>query len=494
MSWKHADRMSRLGWRRGAISTWLTLYYTIASLVLLAGASTVFYFGLERNMEETHWDYLQQKVQVIPALLRRGGTGDSGLDPAVLDEAETSGRFPTRFYLRVLDSRGRVLVQTPDMGRDLPRDAFPQPGHDGAAARARQCFRGRCFLMTSEAVARAGSGKAPWGIQAALDVSSEGELLAGYLDQTAGVLAVGVLLASLIGAWIAHRGLRPVADIARATERIQVERLHERIQTGEWPRELVALADAFDRMLERLQDAFERLSQFSADLAHELRTPINNLMGEAQVALSRTRTPREYVEVLGSALEEYERLSRMIESMLFLASADHAGLGSLKRDPLDARAQMLAVSDFYQALADEGQVVLSCEGQGTILADSSLLRRALGNLVSNAIGHTPRGGRVTLGFRDEIDGAAILSVTDTGIGIAPEHLAKLGDRFYRVDPSRASSHSGSGLGLAIVRSIMRLHGGTLAIESRPGKGTTATLRFPPDPPPAPALTPREAVV
>lgn len=481
MSWKHADADKRIGRSHGAISTWLTAYFTIASLVLLAGASAWFYFGLEGNLEQAHWDYLQQKVEVIPALLRRSSAVPAGINPAVLDEAETSGSFPTRFYLRVLDSTGRVLVQTPDMSSVLPEDAFPPATSDDAPARARRCLRDRCFLLASEMVARAGPAPSQWRIQAALDVSSERALLASYLDQTAAVLAVGALLAALVGAWIAHRGLRPVADITHATERIQVGRLHERIQTGEWPRELVALADAFDRMLERLQDSFERLSQFSDDLAHELRTPINNLMGEAQVALSRARAPQEYAEVLGSALEEYERLSRMIESMLFLASADHASLGSLKRACLDARAQMQAVSDFYQALADERQIELSCDGQGTVLADASLLRRALGNLVSNAIEYTPCGGRVSLRVVQARDGACTLSVTDSGIGIAPEHLSKLGNRFFRVDPSRSSAHSGSGLGLAMVRSIMTLHGGSLTIESALGQGTTAVLHFPPAP-------------
>lgn len=481
MSWKHADADKRIGRSHGAISTWLTAYFTIASLVLLAGASAWFYFGLEGNLEQAHWDYLQQKVEVIPALLRRSSAVPSGINPAVLDEAETSGSFPTRFYLRVLDGTGRVLVQTPDMSSVLPADVFPPATHDDTPARSRRCFRDRCFLLASETVSRAAPTASQWRIQAALDVSSERALLASYLDQTAAVLAVGALLAALIGAWIAHRGLRPIADITRATERIQVGRLHERIQTGEWPRELVALADAFDRMLERLQNSFERLSQFSADLAHELRTPINNLMGEAQVALSRARAPQEYAEVLGSALEEYERLSRMIESMLFLASADHASLGSLKRARLDARAQLQAVSDFYQALADEREIQLSCEGQGAVLADASLLRRALSNLVSNAIEYTPRGGRVSLLFRQEHEGASTLSVTDTGIGIAPEHLSKLGNRFFRVDPSRSSAHSGSGLGLAMVRSIMSLHGGSLTIESGPGQGTAATLYFPAHP-------------
>lgn len=484
MFWKHVERSGR----RGAISTWLTLYYTVASLALLAAASARFYFGLERSMDRTHWGYLQQKVQVIPALLRRGASEGSGINPALLDEAEASGNFPSRFFLRVLDGRGQVLVRTPGMAAILPREAFPQAA-EGVLTGTRRCAGERCFLLASESVRGAGPAARLWRIQAALDVSSEDALLASYLRETAGVLAAGVLLASLIGAWIARRGLRPIAEITHATERIGVDRLHERIGEAGWPRELTALAAAFDRMLVRLQDSFERLSQFSSDLAHELRTPINNLMGEAQVALSRQRSPREYVEVLQSALEEYERLTRMIESMLFLASADHARAESVRRVPLDARAHMQAVVDFYQALADEREIGLHCEGEAVVFADSTLLRRGLSNVVSNAIEYTPDGGRVTLRAAVEPDGVVALSVTDTGIGIATEHLSRLGDRFYRVDPSRSSAHNGSGLGLAIVRSIMGLHGGSLAIESEVGRGTRVTLRFPPAPAPPTAADP-----
>lgn len=487
MSWKRAEGTARNRWWRESIAGRLTLYYILASFALLAAASVRFYFGLSRSMDRTHWTYLEDKVQVIPSLLRHGPADGVGVNPALLDEAEVSGGFPSRFFLRVLDERGEELVSTPGMDESLPRDVFPA-AREGGLSSGRRCIEDRCFLLASEAVI----GRAPawphWQIQAALDVSSEDALLGSYLRQTVGVLVVGVLLAALIGAWIARRGLTPLADITRATERIGAQRLHERIGLEHWPRELTALAGAFDRMLERLQDSFERLSQFSADLAHELRTPITNLMGAVQVALSRPRTPPEYVEVLQSALEEYERLARMIESMLFLAFADHALPDALRRAPLDAHAQMQAVVDFFEALADERQIALHCAGHAPLLADASLVRRALNNLVSNAIEYTAPGGRVWLTAAALPQGPT-LSVADTGIGIADEHLPKLSNRFYRVDPSRSSAHSGSGLGLAIVRSIMELHGGSLSIESRVGQGTVVTLHFPPVTSATPAAEP-----
>jgi two-component system heavy metal sensor histidine kinase CusS len=164
--------------------------------------------------------------------------------------------------------------------------------------------------------------------------------------------------------------------------------------------------------------------------------------------------------------------------MLFLAQADRSRT-MLERARLDARAELQAVVDFYQAVADEGGVKLACEGRAALTADPLLLRRALSNLLSNALKYTPAGGTVTLRARSAPDDGAILSIIDSGVGIGAEHLPRLADRFYRVDPSRAASPGGAGLGLAIVKSIMDLHGGKLAIESAPGEGTAASLVFPP---------------
>jgi two-component system, OmpR family, heavy metal sensor histidine kinase CusS len=457
------------------MTTRLTLYYTLSVFVLLAAASALLYWELRSNLLAQDESFLTYKVQVLTALLEHRPLERSAVDQEVLEEAEISGQSPAPFFLRVLDDRGSLVDETPGMGMIVPVPVF-QGAQDGAPRSYRWRSDKLTFLLASVTVPGAATEARGWHIQAALNVSAHETLLAGYRRDLGAVLASGLLVAALAGAWITRRGLRPLADIARATERVGVEHLDYRIQTGHWPEELASLASAFDRMLERLQQSFERLSQFSADLAHELRTPINNLMGEAQVTLSRSRTPAEYARVLQSALEEYSRLARMIDSMLFLAQADQARL-ALKRAPLDARAEFRAVVDFYQALADEQRVALICEGHATILADPSLLRRALSNLLSNALKYTAPGGRITLRAVEERDGAAVLTISDTGVGIAAEHLPKLGDRFYRVDPSRASSPEGAGLGLAIVKSIVALHGGKLLIDSAPGRGTAASLVF-----------------
>jgi two-component system heavy metal sensor histidine kinase CusS len=271
--------------------------------------------------------------------------------------------------------------------------------------------------------------------------------------------------------------MRPVLQITRAAQRITATQLNERIGPAQWPGELVALAQAFDEMLMRLEDSFARLSQFSSDLAHELRTPINNLMGEAEVALSKNRSAEEYRQVIESGLEEYTRLSRMIDGLLFLARAESADT-QIDRTSFDAREVLEAVREFYEALAKEKGIEVTCQGNSLINADPTLFRRAMSNLLSNALQYTPQGGMIFLRV-EKADAQSIkVSISDTGIGISPEHLSKVFDRFYRADPARSQYSQGTGLGLSIVKSIMELHHGTVHITSEPSKGTTITLCFP----------------
>ena len=214
-------------------------------------------------------------------------------------------------------------------------------------------------------------------------------------------------------------------------------------------------------------------------------------MGEAEVALSRSRSPEEYRHALESNLEECAQLSRMIDNLLFLARADNAET-RLQRTQFDALQEARTVVDFYEAMADEQSVVLACHGEGMLEADPILFRRALSNLVSNALHYTPHGGKVIVAITRLADGAVTVRVSDTGGGIAPEHLPKIFDRFYRVDPSRAQHPQGTGLGLAIVKSIVELHGGVIRVESQVAHGTVVTLLFP-RPPQPPRELPHRAL-
>jgi two-component system heavy metal sensor histidine kinase CusS len=237
---------------------------------------------------------------------------------------------------------------------------------------------------------------------------------------------------------------------------------------------LQPLAIAFDQMLDRLEDSFTRLSRFSADLAHELRTPIANIRGETEVALTRPRSPGEYQKVLESSLGECERLSAIIDSLLFLARAEAADR-SIQPARFDGRAEIEKIAEFYRPVAEERAITLTCTGNAEIDADPVLFRRAVSNLIENALRYTPEAGGISIGLAAR-DGDVHVAVQDNGSGIAAEHLPRVFDRFYRADPAR--SPHGSGLGLALVKSIADLHGGTAEITSEVSRGTRVTLTLP----------------
>ena len=301
-------------------------------------------------------------------------------------------------------------------------------------------------------------------IAVAVETGHHAEFLAALRLALAGVVAVAGLAAALIGWAVARAGLAPLRQMARHAGSITADRLAERLRVDAAPPELRELATAFNAMLDRLGDSFQRLSDFSADLAHEMRTPVSNLMTQTQVTLSQTRGAAEYREVLASNLEEYERLARMIADMLFLAKADQ-GLIVPTRETVDLAAELRELFDFYEALAEERGVRLAHEGDATVSGDRLMLRRALSNLLSNALRHTARGGTIQVAVSPApTSGRVLVAVENPGAPIPAEHLARLFDRFYRADAARrlgAAGGEGAGLGLAISRSIARAHGGEL---------------------------------
>jgi two-component system, OmpR family, heavy metal sensor histidine kinase CusS len=254
-----------------------------------------------------------------------------------------------------------------------------------------------------------------------------------------------------------------------------MEGLNVRLDATEISPELRELSSSLNGMFGRLERGFQLLSDYTENLAHDLRTPINNLRGQTEVLLSRERSAADYQALLASNLEEYERLSRMIENILFLARAGSTQI-ELRRVALDLNEQLQQVAAYFEGLADEGGVSLRTQASGTIRADAVLFRRAISNLISNGLRYTPRGGVIELTTAGT-DGGTVVNVSNTGSSIAAEHLDKIFERFYRVDQARSNSSDSTGLGLAIVRSIMELHEGTASVESLDGV-TRFSLVFP----------------
>ena len=279
-------------------------------------------------------------------------------------------------------------------------------------------------------------------------------------------LTVGLsaLATALLGAWAARSGLRPLRRMGEVAASVSAHSLTQRLPQQQMPAELADLAQAFNAMLSRLDDAFQRLSAFSADIAHELRTPLSNLLTQTQVILTQPRPLEDYREALHSNLEELQWMAQLVNDMLYLAKADH-GLLMPKREPLALADDVDALLEFFALLAEDAQVSLIREGTAHTLGDRGMLRRALSNLLDNALRFTPAGGEVRVRMTQDVK----VTVENTGEGIPPALLPRLFDRFYRADPAR---HEGSsehaGLGLAITQSIVRAHGGRIFCESEVG--------------------------
>lgn len=282
------------------------------------------------------------------------------------------------------------------------------------------------------------------------------------------VIAGSIAIMTLMG-WLAvHQGHAPLRDIVARVRRISASELNTRLPPESMPGELTDLAVSFNEMLQRVDKAFHRLSDYNADIAHELRTPITNLMTQTQVALSRTRTLDEYREILYSNMEEYERMAQIVGDMLFLAQT---ASNQEKRNhiDLDLAMEVQSLFDYYEGWVEENSVTLVVEGTATVPGNRLMLQRALGNLLSNAIRHTEPGETVRVEIGTSNDGNVSIVVENPGAGIPPEHIPRLFDRFYRIDPSRPRDGSGAGLGLAIVKSIVEAHGGTIDVVSTAGR-------------------------
>jgi len=459
-----------------SITQRFTLLYVASTALLLILAAGYLNWALERNMDARDHALIISKAQVLRLLLREQPDNTETLQSEIEHEA-TEG--PLKYYLRILDHQGNVLMETPGMATQVPVAWFPPSAPDlpyPPEEESPNVRRHDPFIMVSVEAEQTGSEPARRIIQVALDISTDLALLADYRMRSLGVLALGLVFAATVGRWLAHQGIQPLLELTKRAQQISASQLHERIKATQWPSELAELGAAFNSMLDRLGDSFDRLSRCGADLAHELRTPISNLRGEAEVALSRCRTPKEYQETLTSSLEEFDRLARMIDGLLFIARADNPS-GVLDQVRFDARREIDAVIEFHEAQAEEKEVTVTCEGSGDLTGDPVLFRRAISNLLANALKHTPAEGRIAIRLDRRPGQGLQVSVSDTGPGIPPEHLSRVFDRFFRAEPS----HGGVGLGLAIVQSIMRLHGGTASAQSHPGEGTTMTLQFPPTP-------------
>ena len=446
----------------GSLTARLTLLFALASTAVLLGAAALVGMRVQAHFVEQDLAEMHGKLELVRFILGRlRSAGELDTVPRQLADALVGHEHVA---LAVVAPSGRWLFRTP--AAVFPAAMLQMPPVEQAQPLAWE-HQGRSYRGIRGIASTGIAGQAPIAVTVALDIGHHRAFMSAFATSLWLVLALGMASSALLGWITAHRGLRPLRRLAQAMRGISAGRLGERLPLAPMPAELVELGQAFNQMLARLQDSFDRLSHFSSDIAHELRTPISNLMLQTQVAASKARSADEYREVLYSNLEEHERLARMVGDMLYLAQADN-GLMVPVRTAVDLGSELRGLFGFYEALANEQGVGLELNGEGRIEGGRPMIRRALSNLLANAIHHTPRGATVRVSLTQRAGGAARLQVRNPG-EIAAEHLPRLFDRFYRVDPARREAGTGAGLGLAITHSIVAAHAGTIRAESHAGE-------------------------
>ena len=455
---------------RKSITVRLTLLFASVSTAVLLLLGLIVADLVERHFEDLDMELLtgkQELVQHALARVRTGGELDALREQ--LDEALV-GHHGMSVVIRAADGRtlfARGEAQFPTAL--VTRGTATADGRPRVWTDAGKSYRG---IATA---AHSGDG-APLVVGLAIDLAHHEHFMRSFELTLWTVVGAAALLTGLLGWFAARRGLAPLREIRSAAAAITASRLDRRLSVEAIPSELAEVTATLNDMLARLEESFKRLSDFSSDLAHELRTPVSNLLTQTQVILSKARTAEDYREVLASNAEEFERLSRMIADMLFLAKSDNQ-LVVPHREQVDLIDEVRGLFEFYEALAEEKGVGLICSGNGVVSGDRLMLRRAVSNLLSNAIRHAPPGGTVAVEVGDTDRSAVTLAVENPGADIPPEHLPRLFDRFYRVAASRQRAGEGAGLGLAIVRSIARAHGGDASVHSANGL-TRFELRIP----------------
>jgi len=461
--------------RRLSLTARTTVLFAIVASVALAGLGGITLVALEKHFEELDREHLLGKVELVQQLATR------------VDSASALAALPNQLRDALVGHHDlAVVVVAPDETTLYASDgsAFLQSSLAGASSNVAtpltkwkvdgKQFRGMGVTIPT---------RLPGGDRLKLGIAVDIGTHVGFIGHFGRALALYILIAAVVCAafgWVAvRRGLQPLYAMKERASGVMAGQLNVRMPVEAVPVEMAELAATLNRMLDRLEDAFRRLTDFSSDIAHELRTPICNLVTQTHVALSQARTNVQYRDVLASNAEELDRLTRMVADMLFLAKAEH-GLMLPSRVVIDLAHEVNGLFEFFDALAEDRQVRFQLSGAGKMRGDRLLIRRALSNLLSNALRYTPRGQTISVSIQNSTDGIAI-SVHNPGPPISQDALPHIFDRFYRAEKDRAhrgDQGDGAGLGLAIVQAVVTALGGKTKVESG-AKGTVFTLEFQP---------------
>ncbi|WP_083537279.1 Cu(+)/Ag(+) sensor histidine kinase [Steroidobacter denitrificans] len=442
--------------RPASLALRVTTLVGVAMTLVFLIFSWVSVRSLDRHFAEMDEDELGVVSASVIQALREvySGVGDEALQRAV------RGHHGVFYY--VADAAENALYAAAD-GPDLARFAANQSPVDLAGRRDMTIWREDGTSYRGAVIRVAGDASLDnnvYTVAVAMDIDHHLQFIRSFKRIQWWTIFVVMCIAILVAWFAVQWGHIPIRRANEKIRAITASKLDARLNPEEVPIELEETVASFNNMLGRIEDGFEQLSNFSADIAHELRTPVTNLTTQTEVAVGQSRSADEYREILYSNLEEFGRLNRMINDMLFLAQTENDS-HSLALESVDLADTIRGLFEYFEAWVEEQGVSLQLKGQAApIQADREMLRRALSNLLSNAIRYTQRGETVTVGLSQD-EQTTTVSVENPGEKIPAEELPRLFNRFHRGDPSRQRKGDGAGLGLAIVKSIVEAHGGAV---------------------------------
>jgi heavy metal sensor kinase len=451
----------------------LTVWYVLVLAGLLALYGIVASLFLMLSLRENFDQNLVKDVEIVEGMLAKGPNGGVSLQASHPDAAEPRiGNF-----IEVWSPQGVLLYRSPA----LQGQSLGGPPRQDEGLQDPSPFTSR--LPNGTRIRLASSIYFVEDRPVTLRVAYSEERLWRELGEFGEVLLLGfplaVLLAGFGGYALARKALSPVDSMATQAKRISADRLADRLSIENPGDELGKLGTVFNDMLGRLQAAFDQLRRFTADASHELRTPLTAMRSVGEVALQEQRSPTEYRDVIGSMLEEVDRLSRLSESLLMLSRGD-AGRVPLRKEPIPLFHVAKGAVGIVEVLAEEKHQQIDVRGDETVVVDADrlILRQAIINLLDNAIKYSPPESRIIVRVEREANGEVCLEVVDKGTGIPSEHQPYVFDRFYRVDKARTREWGGAGLGLSITRWAVEAHGGVITLKSGEGRGTTFRISLP----------------
>lgn len=485
MSSKNAEQAPSAKPRsRWSITQRIVITYTLSAFVMFAITAIFLNWTLHSSLLKAERDYIDDRIRVYRGIIEHS----PDFLFFILQDIEWQGSFVKypQYYARLLNDQCHIIIETAHMNKLVPLESFPDSCVFNEETKERprsdknivyRSENGRSYLLESYWTKTVQPSQ-PIAIQIAIDITAQEDIIKTNQRQMIAIIMAGIVFAVLFSVFVVRRVLSPLNELAETAKQISMDKISMRATDPErWPVELQTLAIAFNDMLSRLEDSFARLFHSASNLAHALRTPINILMGEAEVTLSQERSADEYRKILESSLEEHMRLSRLIEAIFFLSRAENPST-VLDRTLFSPIEEIEKVFSFYEALAADKNAQLTCHGSGLLNGDRILVRRVVSNLVSNALYYSNPGVKIDVTVRPAEENYLEIIVSDTGFGIADKDQNQIFERFFRLATSNTSNPQGSGLGLSIVKSIMDIHKGTVTMHSVLGQGTTFILRFP----------------